>query len=75
MKIFYKHIHGIPFARIVALAVAFLSSAIFASADERYRAPAADIVVFKDGLITKKITYLDTKTIRHNSAKIEGVAQ
>lgn len=48
---------------------------IFTPSGEAYRAPAVDIIVFEEGLVTQKITYLDTETVRANSVKVERAAQ
>lgn len=47
----------------------------FTPSGQSYTVPAVDIIVFKNGLVTQKITYLDTETIRANSAKVEEIQQ
>lgn len=44
---------------------------VFTPSGTPYQAPAVDIIVFANGLVTKKITYLDTETIRAKSAVVE----
>jgi uncharacterized protein (TIGR02246 family) len=34
-----------------------------------YALPAIDVIYFKDGLVTRKLTYLDTAVVRANSKK------
>jgi ketosteroid isomerase-like protein len=46
---------------------------VFTPSGRPYQTPAVDIIIFENGLVTKKITYLDTETIRANSAVVERV--
>ena len=46
---------------------------VFTPSGKPYQAPAVDIIIFENGLVTKKITYLDTETIRANSVIVERV--
>lgn len=48
---------------------------VFTPSGEAYRAPAVDIIVFEEGFVTQRITYLDTETVRANSVKVERVPQ
>ena len=48
---------------------------VFTPLGEPNSAPAVDIIVFDDGLVTQKITYLDTETIRANSASVERASE
>lgn len=39
---------------------------IFKPSDKPYSIPAADIIVFENGLVKEKVTYLDIETVRAN---------